>query len=212
MDKNTRIHVVYTLLIVFLLSVTYATTSAKNRKKYNKKAGKKITAARYSGKRISLYELNLLYYAQHMHLLNIDKNQIDTYAKDPDKIKQLPTLNKRVFLDELIKQRLVYFKAEQDGFLRNEQLQAIISIAKEGAVVQTYIKHKFKKHLTVPNKEVEKEYMQGKDNRYSGVPIDEAEKYIKQKLLMRKLQEKTSRLVEDLKSKAKIIVYEKVLK
>lgn len=208
-SKNTRIHAAYILIIIFLLSITYVNTVAENQSKRIKEDDKKIIVARYSNKKITLYELNIVYYAQHKHLLNINEDEIDKYANDPGAVIRLPALKKRVFLEELIKQKLVYFQAEQEGFLKNEQLLALINIAREGAVVQTYIKEKFKKNIKVSDVEIEKEYMKERDNKYQGLPIDQAEKHIEQRLKLKKLQEKTTQLIERLKTNAKIIINEK---
>lgn len=160
--------------------------------------------AKIDGDSVTSEELNTLYYAQHRHLLNITKDEIDRYSKEPDKLRQLPTLNKKLFLEELIKQRLVYNKAVKDGFLKNQELQAIIQIAKEGAVVQSYIKDKFKDELKITPEEIESEYIRNRNKLYQAVPIDQAENHIKQKLMMQKLQRSTMEFVENLKEQSRI--------
>jgi hypothetical protein len=168
--------------------------------------------AKIDGETITLDELNTLYYAQHQHLLNISKEEIDRYAKDPDLVKRIPTLNKKFFLEELIKQRLIYNKAVKDGLLDQKEVKAVIQIAREGAVVQTYVKEKFKDDIKISNEEIEAFYLQERNKRYRGVPIDQAEKHIKQFLLSRKMQKKLMSLVESLRDESVIEKNEAVLK
>ncbi len=168
--------------------------------------------AKIDGETITLDELNTLYYAQHQHLLNISKEEIDKYAKDPDLIKRVPTLNKKFFLEELIKQRLIYNKAVEDGLLDQKEVKAVIQIAREGAVVQTYVKEKFKDDIKISSEEIEAFYLQERNKRYRGVPIDQAEKHIKQFLLSRKMQRKLMTLVESLRDESVIEKNEAVLK
>ena len=168
--------------------------------------------AKIDGETITLDELNTLYYAQHQHLLNVTKEDIDKYAKDPDLIKRIPTLNKQFFLEELIKQRLIYNKAVKDGLLDNKEVKAVIQIAREGAVVQSYVKEKFKDDIKISDEEIEAFYTQERNKRYRGVPIDQAEKHIKQYLLSRKMQKKLMALVESLRDESVIEKNEAVLK
>jgi hypothetical protein len=161
-------------------------------------------AAKIEGEVITVDELNLLYYSQHKQLLNLSKKEIDKYANDPEATDRFPTLNKRIFLDELIKQRLVYNKAVDEGYLKNDEVRAIIRIATEGAVVQSYIKDKFKDDAGITDADVEEQYRKDRNSVYKGVPIEQAENHIRQKLVMMRLQKKTMDMVENLKEVARI--------
>ncbi len=168
--------------------------------------------AKIEGESITLDELNTMYYAQHKHLLNISREEIDKFSKDPELVKRMPTLNKQFYLDELIKQKLIYNKAVKDGILDKEEMQAVIQIAKEGAIVQAYIKEKFRDDIKVTDEEVEMIYAKERNKRYKGVPIDQAERHIKQYLMSRKMQTKLIELVENLREQSRIEKNEDVLK
>lgn len=167
--------------------------------------------AKIDGETITLEELNTLYYAQHQHLLNVSKEEIDRYAQDPALLKRIPTLNRKFFLEELIKQRLIYNKAVKDGLLDQKEVKAVVQIAREGAVVQSYVKEKFKDDIKISNEEIEAFYLKERNRRYRGVPIDQAEKHIKQFLLSRKMQKKLMGLVESLRDESIIEKNETVL-
>lgn len=156
------------------------------------------------GDKITLDELNTLYYAQHKHLLNLSKEDIDKYANDPEILKRVPTLDKKIFLEELIKQRLIYQQAMKDGIDSNKEVKAVIQIAKEGAVVQSYVKEKFKDEVKISDKEVEDIYRQEKDKRFRGVPVDQAEKQIRQYVASMKMQQKLVELVNNLRDAKKV--------
>jgi hypothetical protein len=168
--------------------------------------------AKIEGEPITLDELNTLYYAQHKHLFNITREEIDKFSKDPELIKRMPTLNKQFYLDELIKQKLIYNKAMKDNILDKKEMQAIIQIATEGAIVQAYIKEKFKDDIKVTDEEVEDLYAKERNKRYKGVPIDQAERHIRQYLMSRKMQTKLIELVENLREQSRIEKNEDVLK
>jgi len=163
------------------------------------------------GDKITLDELNTLYYAQHKHLLNLSKEDIDKYANDPEILKRVPTLDKKIFLEELIKQRLIYQQAMKDGIDSNKEVKAVIQIAKEGAVVQSYVKEKFKDEVKISDKEVEDIYRQEKDKRFRGVPVDQAEKQIRQYVASMKMQQKLVELVNNLRDAKKVEKNLKVL-
>jgi hypothetical protein len=168
--------------------------------------------AKIEGEPITIDELNTMYYAQHKHLLNITREEIDKFSKDPEVVKRMPTLNKQFYLDELIKQKLIYNKAVKDNLLDKKEMQAVIQIAKEGAIVQAYIKEKFKDDIKVTDEEVEMLYAKERNKRYKGVPIDQAERHIKQYLMSRKMQTKLIELVENLREQSRIEKNEDVLK
>ncbi|HPP48981.1 MAG TPA: hypothetical protein PLO73_03335, partial [Spirochaetota bacterium] len=107
------------------------------------------------------------------------------------------------FLEQMIQQRLVYKKAIDDGILKNEELNTLLDISKEGLVVQYYIREKFKNDITIAPQEVEQIYNQQRA-RFKGVPVDQAEMYIKQQLFQQKLNMKIKELVDTLRDEKKI--------
>ena len=86
----------------------------------------------------------------------------------------------------------------------NKEVQAVIQIAKEGAVVQAYVKERFKEEIEITGKEVYEVYRKEKNKRYRGVPIDQAENHIRQSLKGKKLQKKLIELVKNLEKKSNI--------
>lgn len=195
------------ILIIFIIALLSFTISLSCKKQFS---GEWV--AKIEGETITIDELNSMYYAQHKHLLNITKEEIDKFSTDPDIIKRMPTLNKQFYLDELIKQRLIYNKAVKDGLLNDKEIQSVIQIAKEGAVVQSYVKEKFKDDIKISDEEVEAIYAKERNKRYKGVPIDQAERHIKQYLFSRKMQEKLMQLVENLREQSRIEKNEEALK
>ncbi|HOE21340.1 MAG TPA: SurA N-terminal domain-containing protein, partial [Spirochaetota bacterium] len=143
----------------------------------NQYGGKWI--AKIDDETITDNELNAYYYAQMKSIYNLPKEEIDKLAQDPAQLERNPLLNKNNFLEQMIQQRLVYKKAIDDGTLKNEELKTLLDISKEGLVVQYYIREKFKNDISIAPQEVEMIYNQQRA-RFKGVPIDQAEMYIKQ--------------------------------
>ncbi|HXK66680.1 MAG TPA: hypothetical protein PK348_10455, partial [Spirochaetota bacterium] len=133
----------------------------------------------------------------------LPKEEIDKLAQDPAQLERNPLLNKNNFLEQMIQQRLVYKKAIDDGTLKNEELKTLLDISKEGLVVQYYIREKFKNDISIAPQEVEMIYNQQRA-RFKGVPIDQAEMYIKQQLFQQKLNMKIKELVDTLRDEKKI--------
>lgn len=147
---------------------------------------------------ITIDELNTFYYAQQKSLYNLPKEKIDELAADPAQVAKNPTLNKQEFLEQLIRQRLVYKKAMSDGIGKEDEVEALMQMAKEAVVVGFYVREKFKNEIEPTNEEVENIYRQ-QGARFKGVPADQAEMYIKQQLQQQKLQMKIRDMVESLR-------------
>ena len=109
-----------------------------------------------------------------------------------------PTLNKQEFLEQLIRQRLVYKKAVSDGIAKDNEVEALMQMAKEAVVVGYYVREKFKNEIEPTNDEVESVYRQ-QGARFRGVPADQAETFIRQQLQQQKLQVKIREMVEALR-------------
>lgn len=167
----------------------------------NKYGGKWI--AKIDNDEITENELNAYYYAQMKSIYNLSKEEIDKLAQDPAQLERNPLLNKNNFLEQMIQQRLVYKKALDDSILKNEELNTLLDISKEGLVVQYYIREKFKNDITIAPEEVEMIYNQQRA-RFKGVPVDQAEMYIKQQLFQQKLNMKIKELVDRLRDEKKI--------
>lgn len=147
---------------------------------------------------ITIDELNTFYYAQQKSLYNLPKEKIDELAADPAQVAKNPTLNKQEFLEQLIRQRLVYKKAMNDGAAKDKEVEALMQMAKEAVVVGYYVREKFKNEIEPTNEEVENVYRQ-QGARFKGVPADQAEMYIRQQMQQQKLQMKIRDMVEALR-------------
>lgn len=187
---------VFFMLIVF--SFVCSILLSCNKKKFS---GEWI--AKIDNHTISIDMLNTYYYAQQKSIYNQSKEEIDKLASNSDALEKNPTLNKAEFLENLVRQRLVYNKAVEDGILDNEDVNALIQMTKETVVVGYYVKEKFKDEIEVTENEIENIYLKEKRN-LRGVPIEEAEEYLKQRLFQQKLQLKIRDLVESLKEQSKI--------
>ncbi|HPW51277.1 MAG TPA: hypothetical protein PKV85_02865, partial [Spirochaetota bacterium] len=82
-------------------------------------------------------------------------------------------------------------------------LKGIIRIQVETMALGYYAKKKFAKDLEVTPKEIEEVYMR-EQARFKGVPVTNAEEYIKQALKSEKFQKNIAKLISDLKDEAKI--------
>ncbi|MGQ9842082.1 MAG: SurA N-terminal domain-containing protein [Spirochaetota bacterium] len=183
----------YSLIAVIICALTISCG--------NKYGGKWV--AKIDNDEITDNELNAYYYAQMKSIYNLTKEEIDKLAQDPAQLERNPLLNKNNFLEQMIQQRLVYKKALDDSILKNKELNTLLDISKEGLVVQYYIREKFKNDITIAPEEVETIYNQQRA-RFKGLPVDQAEMYIKQQLFQQKLNMKIKELVDRLRDEKKI--------
>ena len=160
--------------------------------------------AKIDGKEISVKEFSKVYYVQIKNMYNLDTNEeVDKIAADSQQISRNPFLNRGYFLEEMIKQKIVYNQAKADKITDDADLKGIIRIQVETLALGFYAKKKFAKDLEVTPKEIEEVYMR-EQARFKGVPITNAEEYIKQALKSEKFQKNVTKLISDLKDEAKI--------
>ncbi len=182
------------MLVIFLFTVLINSSCSDENK----------WVAKIKGDEITLGELNAMYYAQQKSIYNDATNaDVDKRAANPEEVAKNPTLDKKEFLENLIRQRLVYNKGTDDGIQKNKELEALIQMAKEAVVVGFYIKEKFKNQIEVSDQEIAKVYSEQKA-RFKGAPVDQAEQYIRQQMMQQKLQVKLRDLVESLKEEGGI--------
>ena len=156
------------------------------------------------GKEITAKDFSETYYIQIKNMYNFDTNEeVDKIAADPQQVARNPFLNRGYFLDEMIKQKIVYNQAKADKITDNADLKGIIRIQTETMALGYYVKKKLVKELEVTPKEIEDVYAR-EQARFKGVPITSAEEYIKQALKSEKFQKTIAKLVSDLKDEAKI--------
>lgn len=159
--------------------------------------------ARINEDTITLGQFNTFYYAQQKSIYNGTNKEIDARAADPDEVSKNPLLSKAEFLENLIRQKLVYNEAVENGVLDNKEVKALVQMAQEAIVVGYFVKEKFKDQINVTEEEIGQVYTKQKA-RFRGVPIEQAEQYIRQQLTQQKLQLKLRDLVESLRDEGKI--------
>lgn len=159
--------------------------------------------AKISGDKIDYDKFNQFYYAQQKSIYNESNENIDKRAEDPNEVQRNPLLNKSEFLENLIRQRLVYNKAVEEGVLKSKEVEALVEMAKEAVVVGYFVKEKFQDEITITDEEVAEVYKKQKA-RFKGAPIDQAEQYIRQQLSQQKLQLKLREFVDALRDEEKI--------
>ena len=157
--------------------------------------------AKINDDEITINMLNAYYYAQQKQIYNVSNEEIDKLSKDPDAVEKNPTLNKEEFLENYLRQRLVYNKAVKEGMLNDTEVQAHIEMAKEAVVVAQYVKTKFKSEINISQEEIAEAYSKNND-KFKGVPIEQAEQYIQQNLYQQRLQMKLRDLVDSLKEQS----------
>ncbi len=153
---------------------------------------------------ISFGMFNSLYYAQLKQMYNDPTDaDVDKRAANPDEVAKNPILDKREFLEQVIRQRLIYNKAVEEGIFKEKEVEALVQMAKEAIVVGYYVNKKYKDQVTITGQEIEKVYYDQRA-RFKNVPVDQAEQYIRQQLMQQKLQLKLRDLVETLKEEGGI--------
>ncbi|MFW5807440.1 MAG: hypothetical protein ACOC2H_09065 [Spirochaetota bacterium] len=153
------------------------------------------------------------YYAQHKPVYGVDKDEIDTLAKNPQAVQQNPLLDKRVFLQQFIDQKLVYDEAMNGEFsLKDDkELEYFIKIQETITKIGYYIKKKYSDELEPTDEEIDQVYQQNKEN-FQGVPATQIEAYLKPRILQQKLQQKGAELIQNAKEESIIEYNNKTLK
>ncbi len=189
----------YKKIITFSFIIAVITINISCGKKTPFEGGEWV--AKINNDVITINMMNAFYYAQQKQIYNQSNEEIDKMANDPDSVAKNPTLNKTEFLENFIRQRLVYNKAVDDGILSDPEVKAHIEMAKEAVVVAQYVKTKFKGDTEPSEEEIAEMYSKNRA-RFKGVPIEQAEQYIQQQLFQQKLQMKLRELVENLKEQS----------
>jgi hypothetical protein len=185
----------YVVVLMIFLFTTLIIFSCSNDSKW---------VAKIKGDEITLGELNAMYYAQQKSIYNDASNaDVDKRAANPEEVSKNPTLDKKEFLENLIRQRLVYNKGIEEGIQKNKELEALTQMAREAVLVGFYVKEKFKNQVEVSDEEIAKVYSEQKA-KFKGAPVDQAEQYIRQQMMQQKLQMKLRDFVETLKEEGGI--------
>ncbi len=186
------LRIITTIMIVAVLGTTFAC---------EKRSGK--WAAKIDGDTISIDELNSFYYAQNKALTNLETNkEIDEIAESPE-YAQNPYLNKNLFLDHLISQKLLYKKAMSDPKIDKKEIRTLAEIAKMQTVAQYYLAKKLKDRVKITDEEVNGFYAKNK-RRFAGRTADQATNIIKQQIMAYKSRQEATKYLQELIAQSKV--------
>ena len=162
-------------------------------------------AAEVDGVKISLEEFDSYYYAHNMSLSDVDSREaVDARAKDPAERVKNPFLDRRFFLDQLIRQRLVWNRAEKEGMTAQEEFSARSGIQRDSLINAFYLKKKFRDRTQVSLQEIAEVYDGCKD-RFEEVSPFAAMNYIEKSLRQKKEGEEMAILLARLREEASIV-------
>jgi hypothetical protein len=133
----------------------------------------------------------------HVFSLPIIEEDKERYSGDQ--------VNKKRFLTNLINEYLIYHRAVNDGYLKREDVQALIEAVSRRAVIQLYLSEKIEPTLSeIPDEQIEAIYNQNKQ-LYAGVDIDVAQQDIRMKLLQQQYNDRLNDIIDSLMGEAKVI-------
>jgi hypothetical protein len=113
--------------------------------------------------------------------------------------------NKKRFLTNLINEYLIYHEAVEVGYLKREDVQALIEAVSRRAVIQIYLTEVIEPQLQeIPDDQIEAIYNQNK-KLYAGVDIDVARQDIRMKLLQQQYNNRLNDLIDNLMGEAKVV-------
>ncbi|HPB82644.1 MAG TPA: hypothetical protein PK200_11460 [Spirochaetota bacterium] len=155
-------------------------------------------------------ELDELYYAHHRQLFHQIENtgtlsnaHIDSHARNKSMVKQIPTLDKKLFLQELINQKLLINQAVAEGYRKKNEVVSLLKMAESTTLVQYFLFDKFRNDITVSDSEVKAFYDQNK-KRFPNDSLESVSPKIKQFLSMQKMREKIISYLNILKESSRI--------
>ncbi|MBN2080545.1 MAG: hypothetical protein JW838_16370 [Spirochaetes bacterium] len=157
-------------------------------------------------KKITVNEFNRYYYMFAKMMLNMDKEDVDKMAGNPE-IENHPSLsllNKNKFMDFLVSRKLLYNKAFEDDSMNRDDLKTISELSDLQFVSSYYLSVKLKDEIQVSDADVNEFYKRNID-RLKGVPMnDEAVNWMKQQVFMEKLEIKSNQFIMDLLAESKV--------
>jgi len=132
-----------------------------------------------------------LYYAQNKIMTGEKTDDaIDKLAADPVAVQQNPSLSKKDFLEQIIRQNITYECVAASGTLNDKDLKTLTKLMREQFIGLYYIKESFAKELEISKQAIEAEYNIRKAQFPPNVTPDMAEAYIRSRLEQQKLGEK----------------------
>lgn len=146
------------------------------------------------------------YYTQNRILLDLPNEEIEKLSNDPEMAQAIPTLNKRLFMEQLIALKLMKNKLEESKKDTNE-FDTIMELMQLQAYSMYFVTKKMKDKIQISNDEIGKYYYSHPEisNR---LPLNKiVETQIKQQLLQDKAKEQgigPQTFVGDLVAEAKV--------
>jgi len=164
-------------------------------------------AVKIDNKKISIKEFLNFYYTQNKLLFGLEKNEdVDKMAKNASNLNPQfqQYLIKKMFLDNMIAQRLLLNKAMNDDSINKKELTTLIEISKLQTVSQYYLAKKLKKQIKITDQDIETYYNQNR-RQFAGVPLNDAiVNKIKQMIFMQKSKIKSQEYIMTLLAESKV--------
>ena len=161
-------------------------------------------AVQIDNEKISIPDFERFYYTQLRLGLGADsREQVDKMASDPEMANMIP--GKKMFMDQLISQKIIYMKAMNDKSLNKEELATIIELSTMQAVSQYYLMTILKKDIEVSDAEVAAFYNANKA-QFKGTPINtQTTNMIKRQIQMEKFNSKMPEKVAAMREGCKVV-------
>jgi cobalamin biosynthesis Mg chelatase CobN len=133
----------------------------------------------------------------HVFTLPLNEEQKDQYSSSPD--------NRKKFLTNLINDHLIYQEAVENGYLRKEEVQALIKVVSRRAVNEVYLGDIIEPRLReIPDEQIEAIYNQNR-KVFANMDIDMARQQIKMQLFQKQYLQELEEIIDELKGEAKVI-------
>lgn len=167
-------------------------------------------AVKIDNKYITIKEFTDLYYTQNKILFAKDRAGIDKMAKDLESLSPRQRqyygqmLDKKLFLESVINQQLVFTKAQDDKEIDQNELKTVLKIFEMKMLSSYFVKEKLSKEVKISIKEVNDFY--NKNRRlFRNLPLtDEIVERIKLNIQQKKIEQKSEEYLKKLSDKSKI--------
>jgi hypothetical protein len=158
------------------------------------------------GAKITLEEFNSYYYSRNQALSGDDlsRDDIDRLARDPEETQKNPFLVRTIFLDQIIRQRLVFTRAQKEGVTAQDEYLTQQELLRESLLNAFYVKAKLGDRLKVSLKEIADSYAEN-IARFEGASPFEAMNYIEKNLSQKKQRDEMSALLSRLMREASVV-------
>ncbi len=112
--------------------------------------------------KMTIKEFENYYYTQNKMLLDMSREELDKMAADPEIVQTVPTLNKKMFMEQLLALKLIERKLNEKEKAMNKdeknQFNTIMDLVKLQAYSMYYVTEKLKDTILISSKEIEKYY------------------------------------------------------